>query len=664
MASTATATPRTGARVHVQRFGTFLSNMILPNIAAFIAWGFITALFIQAGWITLVGDKVFGYVPGLEDGQYDYGFVSALGGWDADGGGIVGPMITYLLPILIGYTGGRMTYNDTIRGGVVGAIATMGAITAASVPMFLGAMVMGPLGGYTMKRIDALWAHKIKPGFEMLVNNFSAGIWGMILALFGFAIAGPFVEAFSNLAENVVDFLVAHSLLPLTSIFVEPAKILFLNNAINHGVFTPLGTQEAVENGQSILFLIEANPGPGAGLLLAFMFFGKGLAKATAPGALVIQFFGGIHEIYFPYVLMKPKLVLAVILGGMTGVATNLLFDSGLRAPAAPGSIIAVWLQAPASSLVGVTLSVLFAGAVSFSVAAILLRLDKSPDEGDLTAATADMEAMKGKKSSIAGALAGADAGKEIRSIVFACDAGMGSSAMGASVLRKKIQSAGHGEVTVINKAISDLSDTYDLVVTHQDLTDRARQKTPSAIHVSVDNFMGSPRYDEIVELIDQSSAGGAAVEADTSDEVEIDILLASSIILGGRAKDRDAAIDEAGHLLVQAGAVDEAYVSSMHDREQSVSTFMGNGLAIPHGTNEAKGSIRRTAISFVRYDLPLDWNGKQAEFVIGIAGAGDDHLALLSRIAEIFVDADRVAELRAAKTPHDVLAVLHGVRV
>jgi mannitol PTS system EIICBA or EIICB component len=667
MASTATATPRTGARVHVQRFGTFLSNMILPNIAAFIAWGFITALFIQAGWITLVGDKIFGYVPGLEDGQYDYGFVSSLGGWDADGGGIVGPMITYLLPILIGYTGGRMTYNDSIRGGVVGAIATMGAITAASVPMFLGAMVMGPLGGYTMKRLDALWAHKIRPGFEMLVNNFSAGIWGMILALFGFAIAGPFVEAFSNLAENVVDFLVDHSLLPLTSIFVEPAKILFLNNAINHGVFTPLGTQEAVEQGQSILFLIEANPGPGAGLLLAFIFFGKGLAKATAPGALVIQFFGGIHEIYFPYVLMKPKLVLAVILGGMTGVATNLLFDSGLRAPAAPGSIIAVWLQAPASSLVGVTLSVVAAGAVSFTVAAILLRLDKSPDEGDLTAATADMEAMKGKKSSVAGALTGAGTGKEIRSIVFACDAGMGSSAMGASVLRKKIQAAGHGEVTVVNKAISNLSDTFDVVVTHQDLTDRARAKTPSAIHVSVDNFMGSPRYDEIVELIDHSSAGGAAGaadEADTSDEVEIDILLASSIILGGRAKDRDAAIDEAGHLLVQAGAVDEAYVASMHDREQSVSTFMGNGLAIPHGTNEAKGSIRRTAISFVRYDLPLDWNGKQAEFVIGIAGAGDDHLALLSRIAEIFVDADRVAELRAATSSHDVLAVLHGVRV
>src|SRR3954451_2402386 len=262
-----------------------------------------------------------------------------------------------------------------------------------------------------MKHIDRLWEGKSKPGFEMLVNTFSAGIWGMILALVGFSVAGPFVEAFSNVAENVVDFLVAHSLLPLTSIFVEPAKILFLNNAINHGVFTPLGTSEAAEQGQSILFLIEANPGPGFGLLLAFAFFGKGLARASAPGAMLIQFVGGIHEIYFPYVLMKPKLIAAVILGGMTGVATNLIFDSGLRAPAAPGSIIAVWLQAPASSLVGVTLSVVFAATVSFCVASVLLRLDKADDDGDLTGATASMEAMKGKKSSVAGALTGAGAG-------------------------------------------------------------------------------------------------------------------------------------------------------------------------------------------------------------------------------------------------------------
>jgi PTS system mannitol-specific IIC component len=660
MAATVTDAPRRGARVRVQQFGTFLSNMVLPNIGAFIAWGFITALFIEVGWITLVGDRIFNYDGG-------YGFVEELGGWGsgADGTGIVGPMITYLLPILIGYTGGRMAYgDDNIRGGVVGAIATMGAVTGADVPMFLGAMIMGPLGGYTMRRLDELWDGKIKPGFEMLVNNFSAGIWGMILAILGFLVAGPFVEAFSNLAENVVDFLVDNSLLPLTSIFVEPAKVLFLSNAINHGIFTPLGTTEAAEQGKSILFLIEANPGPGFGLLIAFAVFGKGIAKASAPGAAVIQFFGGIHEIYFPYVLMKPKLILAVILGGMTGVATNLIFDSGLRAPAAPGSIIAVWLQSPASSLVGVTLSVILAAGVSFTVASMLLRLDREEDDGDLAGATASMEAMKGKKS-VASSVLGSGRSGSIRSIVFACDAGMGSSAMGASVLRKKIQVAGHGEVTVVNRAISNLDDGYDLVVTLQDLTERAKQKSPSAIHVSVENFMGSPRYDEIVELIDQSGDGTAptpvaAASAATSD----DVLSSGAIVLGGTARSRDDAITEAGRLLVESGAVEASYVDAMHTREQSVSTHMGNGLAIPHGTNEAKGSILRTAISFVRYDEPVDWNGKPAEFVLGIAGAGDDHLALLSRIAEVFTDAEAVERLRAARTPDDVLATLDAVRV
>ncbi len=510
--ATTTSSPsaRPGARVHVQKFGTFLSNMVLPNIGAFIAWGLITALFIQTGWIALIGDKLFGVDPFT----HGYGFVSSLGAWkDADGvpmhdgAGIVGPMITYLLPLLIGYTGGRMTYNDNIRGGVVGAIATMGAIAGASVPMFLGAMIMGPLGGWSMKKLDALWAHKIRPGFEMLINNFSAGIWGGILAVLGFVVAGPFVEGFSKLASNVVDTLVSNNLLPLTSVFIEPAKILFLNNAINQGILTPLGTSEALDKGQSILFLLEANPGPGLGLLLAFMFFGKGAAKASAPGAILIQFVGGIHEIYFPYVLMKPKLVIAVILGGMTGVATNVAFGSGLRSPASPGSIIAVWLASPAGSIIGVTLSVVFAATVSFLVAAFLLRIDKTDDEGDLTTATANMESMKGKKSSISSQLAGggtATATREIKNIVFACDAGMGSSAMGASVLRKKVQAAGHSDVTVVNKAISNLDDNVDLVVTHQDLTDRAREKSPSAVHVSVDNFMGSPRYDEIVEMLDE----------------------------------------------------------------------------------------------------------------------------------------------------------------
>ncbi|WP_299057864.1 PTS mannitol transporter subunit IICBA [uncultured Nocardioides sp.] len=663
-----TGAERAGARVHVQRFGTFLSNMVLPNIGAFIAWGLITALFIQTGWIALIGDAL-----GYPTSDHSYGFVSVLGAWtDADGNplhdsaGIVGPMITYLLPLLIGYTGGRMMYRDNIRGGVVGAIATFGAIAGASVPMFLGAMIMGPLGGWSMRKLDALWDGKIRPGFEMLVNNFSAGIWGGFLAVVGFVVAGPAVTAFSTAAGKVVDFLVVNNLLPLASIFVEPAKILFLNNAINQGILTPLGITEANEAGQSILFLVEANPGPGLGLLLAFMFFGKGIAKASAPGAILIQFVGGIHEIYFPYVLMKPKLILAVIGGGMAGIATNLAFGSGLRSPASPGSIIAVWASAPPSSLVGVTLSVVAAAGVSFAIAAVLLRFDKAED-GDLAAATADMEANKGKKSSVASSLAGsATPNGPIRSIVFACDAGMGSSAMGASVLRRKIQDAGHGDVSVVNKAISNLGDDQDVVVTHRDLTARARQKAGSAVHVSVENFMNSPKYDEIVAMVDAANGGGSGAAAPVEDESPAtgDVLTESSVVLGGNALDRDQAIEEAGRLLVAAGAVDESYVAAMHQREQSVSTHMGNGLALPHGTNESKDSVRRTALSFVRYDQPVDWNGKPAEFVVGIAGQGKEHLALISKLARVFTDDAQVERLRAASTPAEVLAVLDGVRV
>lgn len=651
------APPRTGVRVRVQKLGTALSNMVMPNIGAFIAWGLITALFIEQGWLQ-------GIFASLKNPD---GWVAQIGGWGSyDGAGIVGPMITYLLPILIGYTGGRMVHGN--RGAVVGAIATIGVVTGADVPMFMGAMIMGPLGGWCMKKLDALWEGKIRPGFEMLIDNFSAGILGMILAVFGFFAIGPIVSAFTRGAGNAVDFLVDNDLLPLTSILIEPAKVLFLNNAINHGVLTPLGTTQALETGKSILFLLETNPGPGLGILLAFMFFGKGAARASAPGAAIIQFFGGIHEIYFPYVLMKPKLIIATILGGMTGVFINVLFGSGLRAPAAPGSIIAIYAQTASGSFLGVTLSVLGATTVSFLVAAFLLKTDKATDEPDLAAATASMESMKGKKSSVASALVGAGDGSTgpIKSIVFACDAGMGSSAMGASVLRRKIQQAGFGDVKVTNSAISNLTDTYDLVVSHRDLTARASQKTGSAIHVSVDDFMSSPRYDEIVEQLKASNGGGVAtavMEEDAETPSDTDVLPLSSIVMNGSATSTADAINEAGQLLVVAGAVEPAYVDAMHERESSISTYMGNGLAIPHGTNEAKDAIRRTGLSFVRYAEPVDWNGKPAEFVVGIAGAGKDHMALLTKIAQVFLKADEVTRLREATTAEEVRSILMGAQ-
>ena len=635
-------------RVHVQRFGTFLSNMIMPNIGAIIAWGIITAFFIPDGW-----------TPNTKIAT------------------IVGPTIFYLLPILIAYTGGKLVYD--VRGGVVGAMATMGVIMGTSdpaiigdrpaAPMFLGAMIMGPLTAELMKRADAIWSHKIKPGFEMLVNNFAAGILAALMAVLSLFALAPVLLQVTDWLGNAVHFLVRHDVLPLTSIFIEPAKVLFLNNAINHGVLTPLGIQQAQQAGKSVLFLLEANPGPGLGILLAYMVFGRGVAKASAPGAAIIHFFGGIHEIYFPFVLMKPKLLVAAIAGGMTGVALNVAFSVGLRAPAAPGSILAVYAQTAKGSYIGVTVAVFGAAAVSFLVASFLLKIDRS-DDGDLGAATAEMEARKGKKSSVASTLSGTSARDHdgpIHAIVFACDAGMGSSAMGASVLRRKVHEAGYSDVSVTNKAISNLHDDQDLVVTHQDLTDRARQRSASAIHVSVDNFMGSPRYDEIVELLHRTNGNGAAATGAPAPEASPDeavgpVLADESIVLGGRARSRDDAITEAGTLLVEVGAVEASYVDSMHERERSVSTHMGNGLAIPHGTNDAKSAIRRTAISFIRYDDPVDWNGKEARFVVGIAGAGKEHLALLGKIAQVFVDKERVAQLEAAQTPAEVQRILGSV--
>jgi PTS system mannitol-specific IIC component len=482
----------------VQKFGTFLSGMIMPNISAFIAWGLITALFIPTGWV--------GFDGPVE--AWRWAGSPILGGGEFEGTnyvGLVGPIITYLLPLLIAYTGGKMVYDT--RGGVIGAVVAMGVIIGASgTIMFLGAMICGPAAAWILKQVDKIWAGKVKAGFEMLVDNFSAGILGFILAMASFWLLAPVVKWFADLLGGAVGFLTESGLIPLASIIVEPAKVLFLNNAINHGVFTPLGVEQVAEQGKSLLFLVEANPGPGAGLLLAITVFGVGAARATAPGAFIIQFLGGIHEVYFPYVLAKPILLLAMIGGGATGVLTNVIFQSGLRAPASPGSIFAVLISTANDSYLGVILSVVLSAAVTFLIASVILRASRKRDleaaDASFAAAIAQTEANKGKSSSVLSGLAGAAAAGTISNIVFACDAGMGSSAMGATVLRKKLKDAGVTGVTVTNKAIANLDGTADLVITQQELTERAKQKEPKAVHVSVDNFMASPAYDEVVATV------------------------------------------------------------------------------------------------------------------------------------------------------------------
>ncbi|MDC5820811.1 PTS mannitol transporter subunit IICBA [Vibrio europaeus] len=639
------------AKIKIQNFGRFLSNMVMPNIGAFIAWGFITALFIPTGWLpneTLAA--------------------------------MVGPMITYLLPLLIGYTGGKLVGGD--RGAVVGAITTMGVIVGTDIPMFMGAMLVGPLGGWAIKKFDNYIDGKVKSGFEMLVNNFSAGIIGMLCAILAFMFIGPFVKVLSGGLAAGVNFLVSAHLLPLTSIFVEPAKILFLNNAINHGIFSPLGIQQASEAGQSIFFLIEANPGPGLGILLAYMVFGKGTARQTAGGASIIHFFGGIHEIYFPYILMNPRLILAAIAGGMTGVFVLVMFNAGIVSPASPGSIFAILLMTQKGSIVGVLASIAAATGVSFTVAALLMKTQTSTEEdGDKAAlekATSQMKEMKsGAKSD--SAVNAQNKGNldlaNVTSIIVACDAGMGSSAMGASMLRKKVQGAGLN-IDVNNLAINSLTECADIVITHKDLTDRARKHAPNAHHISLTNFLDSEMYNQLVTKLLAAQKGAAAND---DQNVKVSVLAANddayepqqpsvfqiapeNIHLGLTASNKEDAIRFAGNKLVEMGYVEPEYVDAMFEREKLVPTYLGESIAVPHGTIEAKDKVKKTGIVICQYPAGIQFTDDQddvAKLVIGIAAKNDEHIQVITTITNALDEPEAIETLTSTQDVAKILNIL-----
>lgn len=461
-----------GMKEKVQVFGRFLSGMVMPNIGGFIAWGIITALFIGTGWFP--NEKLVV---------------------------LVDPLLKYMLPILIAYTGGKNVAGA--KGGVVGVIAAMGVIVGAGIPMFLGAMIMGPFGGWVIKQYDKLIAGKVKAGFEMLVDNFSVGIIGTILAIIGLIVIGPVVESLNVALAAGVGVFVDNNLLPLSSILIEPAKVLFLNNAINHGILTPLGIKEAEEVGRSIFFLLEANPGPGLGILLAYCLLGKGSAKGSAPGAVIIHFFGGIHEIYFPYILMNPALLISAIAGGASGVFILNLFGGGLIGPASPGSIIAILAMTPKGGYLPIILSVIVATVVSFVISMPILKFFGK--EEDLSTAKSKVNDMKRTSKGLEREVAMTNDLGPVRKIIFACDAGMGSSAMGATVLRKKITEAGLGNITVEHASVSSIPEDAQVVVTHFELKERAANSNPKAKLVLIKNFLSAPEYDQLVEELKQS---------------------------------------------------------------------------------------------------------------------------------------------------------------
>lgn len=454
-------------KTSVQKFGKFLSGMVMPNIGAFIAWGLITAFFIGTGWMP--NEKL-----------------STL----------VDPMLKYLLPLLIAYTGGKAVAGQ--RGGVIGAIGAMGVIVGADIPMFIGAMIMGPLAGWVIKKFDKAVDGKIPTGFEMLVNNFSIGIIGMLLAILGFYAISPVIVAATGIVEIGVQAIVKKGLLPLVSIFIEPGKVLFLNNAINHGILGPIGIAEAKEAGQSIMFLLESNPGPGLGILLAYWMFSKGSVKQSAPGAVIIHFFGGIHEIYFPYILMNPALILAAILGGAAGILTFTVLGAGLVAAPSPGSIFALMAMSPKGGMLPVLAGVAVATAVSFLVASPIVKKASrnQEDENTLEEAKSKMKDMKSASKNEKTVEA-----KSINKIVFACDAGMGSSAMGASRFKNRVKNL-ELNLDITNSSVDNIPTDAQIVVTHNTLVERVAKKNSNVEIVSIKNFLNDPNLDGLFERL------------------------------------------------------------------------------------------------------------------------------------------------------------------
>lgn len=618
-------------KVNVQKFGGFITNMVMPNIGAFIAWGLLTACFIPTGWF-----------PNAELNK------------------MISPMLKYMLPLLIAYTGGKQVGD--VRGGVIGVIASMGCIVASDIPMFLGAMILGPLGGYLIKKWDGLIDGKIPVGFEMVVNNFSLGILGMLLAIGSFLTLGPLLAGVNGVLQTGLGWMVQRNLLPLLSIVNEPAKVLFLNNAIEQGIYNPLGMQDALVHGKSIYFMLESSPGAGLGLLIAYSFFGRGESKESAPTAIIIHFFGGIHEIYFPYVLANPVTILSMIFGGMSGVITFQLFGAGLVAFPSPGSIFSFLALTPRGGYVATILGIIVATGVSFLITSAILKIQnrhhKDDEVDDFEDAVGKVAAMKAETKGTSWMdqnLSG------VKKIVFVCDAGMGSSAMGASAFANKVKKAGL-PIGVTNTSIENMPADADLVVVQNRLFSRAQKVNKDMTYVQINNYINDPENDRLLEKLKKdyaSKAGGKAPQAVVQgpEEGKALDLNKKNIFYNLPAMDRDEAIQFAGEQLKKLGYVNDDYIKSMHEKETMMSTYVGNGIAIPHGTDKAKKDVLNSGIVMMRFKEGVDWNGEKAYLVIGIAGVGNEHLEILSRVATVLISEDFVKELVSQKTVDDFIA-------
>ena len=615
---------KAGALDRIRKFGGHMSGMVMPNLGAFVGWGLLAALFIPTGWI-----------PNEKLNE------------------MVGPILNYLLPLLIGYTAGYNIHGQ--RGGVIGAFTTMGVIVGSDITMFSGAMIMGPFSSWILKKFDRAVEGKIKPGFEMLINNFSLGILGFALAILGYLIIGPVVNAIIVFLTAGINFLIAKKLIPLLAVFMCPAQVLFLNNAVNHGIISPIAFAQAQEAGKSLMFLLDSNCGPLLGTLCSIAVFGKGKAKETAPMAMFIAGIAGIGEVYFPFVLANPIMIFATMGGLATSLLLLVVLGGGLVGMPSPGSLINIALMTPKDAAVANVLAIGAGFAVALLIGSFILKTIGSPEEeADLAVAGVDMgtkaekpeAAFKKHKPSLGGA---------IRYIIVACDSGMGSSAMGASVLKNRLQKEGYKDIKVKNSSASRIDPDADMIITLEGLIERAKLSVDNTgkEFLAINNFLKEADYDRALEVIEDRN-GKEKVKPILSEE---------NIALNVKVKDKEEAIRYAGKILMENAYTTPKYIEHMLERQRRFSVYIGNHLAIPHGIESSDSEIYTSGLSVVQVPEGVDFgDGNIAYVFIGIAGKDGTHLNMLSNIALICAEEENIEKMRRAENKQEIMEILKNI--
>lgn len=252
----------------------------------------------------------------------------------------------------------------------------------------------------------------------------------------------------------------------------------------------------------------------------------------------------------------------------------------------------------------------------------------------------------------------------EIKKIVFACDAGMGSSAMGATKFRKRIKSLGLN-IEVTNSSVDLIPQDADLVISHINLLERAKRNSPNAEHIFIEDFFSDNKIDKLFERLEENMLKSLKQKLQiknilnaTEEKNNLPILSESNILLGLESESKEDAIKRAGELLVKGGYVNENYIEAMLERERVISTYIGMGVAIPHGIGEAKKNIKASGIVVIQYPEGVDFGEELAYLVIGIAGVGDEHLEILSNIAISLEDIELVDRLNKTRDKKEILDV------